>query len=96
MTKTSLEYERLIESVDVTIEVIYYVMEIEASDAISRGFWSAAWSVVKCIGGTAGSAGLGMLGGAGVGTVTIPLIWTVSGTALGGWSGALVGVATFC
>ncbi len=31
-----------------------------------------------------------------VGTVTLPLVGTVSGTALGGWSGALVGVASFC
>ena len=30
------------------------------------------------------------------GTVTLPVIGTVSGTALDGWSGALVGVAIFC
>lgn len=96
LSKESVEYKYLLESVDITIEVIYYAMEIEASTAVSRGFWDTAWSVVKCIGGTAGSAGLGILGGAGVGTVTLPIIGTVSGTALGGWSGALVGVATFC
>lgn len=39
---------------------------------------------------------VGFLAGAGVGTVTLPIVGTVSGGALGGWSGALVGVASFC
>ncbi|MGL5014903.1 MAG: hypothetical protein ACRC6V_11515 [Bacteroidales bacterium] len=96
LPKASQEYNILINSVDIAIEAIYYSMELEASQAMTKGFWGSAWQVVKCVAGTAGSAGLGAVAGAGVGTVTLPVIGTVSGTALGGWSGALVGVATFC
>lgn len=96
LPKASQEYNILINSVDIAIEAIYYSMELEASQAMTKGFWGSAWQVVKCVAGTAGSAGLGAVAGAGVGSITLPVIGTVSGTALGGWSGALVGVATFC
>ncbi len=96
LNKESNEYYILLESVDIAMEVIYYAMHLEQSEAVTRGFWSDAWSVVKCVAGTAGSAGTGALAGAGIGTVTVPVIGTVSGTALGAWSGGLVGLATFC
>ena len=88
LSPNSQEYNILMNSVDIAVEAIYYVMELEAPKATTRGFWGTAWKVVKCVAGTAGSAGLGAVGGAGVGTVT--------SSFLGGWSGALVGVATFC
>lgn len=48
----------------------------------------AGGGVIGCVAGTAGSAGLGFLTGTSVGTV--------SGGAFGAWSGAGVGIATFC
>ncbi|WIK65061.1 hypothetical protein [Gleimia hominis] len=61
-------------------------------------------SVGKCLagigGGTVTGAGTLGLGGAAVGTVTVPVIGTVSGGLLGsivgGIGGGLTGVATFC
>lgn len=52
--------------------------------------------IVGCVLGTAGSAGLGFLGGTTSGTFTVPIIGTVSGATVGAWSGAAVGIATFC
>ncbi len=40
--------------------------------------------MIRCALGTAGSAGLGFVGGMGAGTVTLPVVGTVSGAALGG------------
>lgn len=96
LNKDSKEYTELINSVDIAIEAIYYAMGVKAPCAMSRGFWSDAWTVVKCVGGTVGSAGLGVLAGSGAGTIVLPIVGTVSGAALGGWSGALVGIATCC
>lgn len=96
LDKNSSEYQALAISIEATIAAINYKMQLDMPEFHTRGFWSKAWAAVKCVGGTAGSAGLGALAGAGVGTMTVPVIGTVSGTALGGWSGALVGVATFC
>lgn len=84
LSPNSQEYNILMNSVDIAVEAIYYAMELEAPKATTRGFLGTAWKVVKCVAGTAGSAGLGAVGGAGVGTVTLPVIGTVSGTALGG------------
>ena len=47
-----------------------------------------------CVLGTADSAGLGFLGRVRAGTVTV--IGTVSGGALGDWSGGDAGAASFC
>lgn len=80
LSKESQEYLILTNSVDIAIEAI----------------WSSAWQVVKCVAGTAGSAGLGAIAGASVGTITLHVVGTVSGTAVGGWSGSLVGIASFC
>lgn len=80
LSKESQEYLILTNSVDIAIEAI----------------WSSAWQVVKCVAGTAGSAGLGASAGASVGTITLHVVGTVSGTAVGGWSGSLVGIASFC
>lgn len=96
LNKDSNEYTRLMNSVDIAIEVIYYAMEVKAPCAMSRGFWDDAWTVVKCVGGTVGSAGLGVLAGSGAGTIVLPIVGTISGATLGGWSGALVGIASFC
>ena len=51
---------------------------------------------VKCGLGTVGSALTGGVAGATVGTVTLPIFGTVSGTAAGFWGGAATGAATFC
>ena len=91
---TLAEYTGLIKSIDLSILAMQYAVELQATT--TRGMGDKLVYAIKCIGGTAGSAGLGVLAGAGVGTVTLPIIGTVSGTALGGWSGALVGIATFC
>ena len=39
---------------------------------------------------------LRFLTGTSVGTVTFPIVGTVSGGAFGAWSGAGLGMATFC
>lgn len=96
LEKDSKEYQAIKIGIDATIAVCNYKMQMETYKAVTKGFWNSAWNVIKCVGGTAGSAGLGAIAGAAVGTVTLPLVGTVSGTALGGWSGALVGVASFC
>lgn len=84
LSKESQEYLILTNSVDIAIEAIYYAMQIENPQAITRGFWSSAWQVVKCVAGTAGSAGLGAIAGASVGTITLHVVGTVSGTSVGG------------
>ena len=50
--------------------------------------------LIGCVLGTADSAGLGFLGRVRAGTVTV--IGTVSGVALGDWSGGGAGAASFC
>ena len=83
-------------SVDIAVEAIYYAMELEApKSSTERIFGDGMESSEMCCRNW-DPQGWGAVGGAGVGTVTLPVIGTVSGTALGGWSGALVGVATFC
>lgn len=88
---TLKEYEGLIKSIDISILAIQYAVELKG-EPVSRSFWGG----VKCVLGTAGSAGLGFLAGSAAGTVTVPFLGTVSGAAIGGWSGAMVGVAEFC
>lgn len=56
----------------------------------------AGGDVIGCVAGTAGYAGLGFLTGTSVGTVAFPIVGTVSGGAFGAWSGAGLGMATFC
>ncbi|EMB54508.1 hypothetical protein SMU3_04371 [Streptococcus mutans 11A1] len=57
-------------------------MDNEALSTVEGG------GMIRCALGTAGSAGLGFVGGMGAGTVTLPVVGTVSGAA--------VGAATFC
>ncbi|WP_155962948.1 bacteriocin class II family protein [Streptococcus ruminantium] len=56
----------------------------------------AGGGALQCVTGTLGSAGLGFLAGASAGTVTIPFIGSVPGSAVGLWSGWSLGAATFC
>ena len=93
LEETSTEFKAFETGIDMAISVYNYRLSFEPQ---TRGFWSGFSQCLRCVGGTAGSAGLGFLAGAGVGTVTLPLIGTVSGAAMGGYSGALVGAATFC
>lgn len=51
---------------------------------------------VKCVLGTIGGGLTGAVGGAAVGTVTLPVVGTVSGTTVGLIGGAATGAATFC
>lgn len=51
LSPNSQEYNILMNSVDIAVEAIYYVMELEAPKATTRGFWGTAWKVVKCVAG---------------------------------------------
>lgn len=52
--------------------------------------------VIGCVAGGAGSSELGFLTGTSVGILTLPIVGTISGGVFGAWSGAGIGMATFC
>lgn len=52
--------------------------------------------VIGCVAGAAGSPVLRFLTGTSVGTHTLPIVGTISGGVFGAWSGAGLGMATFC
>lgn len=95
---SSEEYQIIKSSISSAIRLI----EQKRSSEIQLRAWSwddigrAVYYIAKCVGGTTGSAILGGLAGAGVGTVTLPLVGTVSGSALGAIGGGLTGAASFC
>lgn len=98
LSTSSEEYKIIKSSISCAISIL---SQQSPSGAQLRAWdWNkigrAISSVAKCVGGTAGSAILGGLTGAGVGTVTLPVIGTVSGSALGAVGGGLTGAATFC
>lgn len=76
LSKSSSEYLAFETGIDISIVVYNYRLLFEPQ---SRGVWETVTKYAKCIAGTAGSAGLGILSGAAVGTVTVPIIGTVSG-----------------
>ena len=67
------------EVVTMTTQIInnFYSLNSEDLSIIEGG------GVIGCVAGTAGSAGLGFLTGTSVGTVTFPIVGTVSGGAFG-------------
>ena len=83
------EYIALVDAIDATVAVIQLKSDLEVT---TKGLLG----ILKCVGGTLGSVGLGALAGAAVGTITLPVVGTVSGAAVGAISGALVGAAEFC
>ncbi|WP_267248357.1 Blp family class II bacteriocin [Streptococcus sp. Marseille-Q5986] len=68
----------------------FEVMDEVMLSNIEGGGW------IKCGLGVVGGALTTGIAGSAVGTVTLPIIGTVSGAAVDFWGGAATGAATFC